>query len=137
MQKPLPQNLPSLQDISSRDGVRGAVRNIYDFLQKFLRRDQDFKESVVNELNPLYGELPYTPGALSGGSMTTVQIDVASALLGYTCDVSYDKDLQGLQKTAYVVNDHVKVVLKNDTGGSITLAAGKFRAYVWPRTLSS
>src|SRR5690348_677532 len=105
MQKPLPQTLPDLQDISSRDGVRGAVRSLYDFLVKFLRRDQDFKESVVNELNPLYGEAAYAPGALGSGSQAIVTVSVASALLGYTCDVSYDQDLQGLQKTAYVVND--------------------------------
>ena len=138
MQKPLPQNLPDLQDITSRDGVRGAVKGLHEYLQKDLRRDQSFKESVVKELNPLYGELPYSPASptLTNGSQLVIDVPVASALPGYTCDVSYDQDLQGLQKTEYVVTDTVKVVLKNDTGGSVTLAAGKFRAYVWPRALT-
>jgi len=137
MQRPLPQSLPPLQDISSRDGVRGAVRGLYDFMQKFLRRDVEFKSAVVDELNLLYGEFSYAPSAINNGAQAAIiTISVPSALLGYTCDVSYDKDLLGLQKTAYVVNDAVKVVLKNDTGGSITLTAGKFRAYVWPRSLT-
>jgi hypothetical protein len=136
MQKPIPTKMPALQDIASRDGVRGAVRRIHEYLTGFLQRDQDFKESIVNEVNPLYGEFVYTPSAIGTGAPQVVTIPVTGALLGYTVDVSYDKDLQLLQMTAYAVNDNVKIILQNVTGGSITLAPGIFRTYVWGRALT-
>jgi len=133
------QRLPELQDIASRDGVRGAVRAIYYFLKDFLRRDNIFKNALVAEVNPLYGEADYTPGGpLADGAQTTVPITVPGAIVGYCVDVSYDANLQGLQVSGYVsADDTVTVVLGNGSGGPITLASGRFRAYVWPRELSS
>lgn len=137
MQKPIFQRLDSLQDISSRDGVRGAVRRMHIFLSGFLQRDQSFKESVVNELHSLYGEFDYTPAAINNGAQAIVTVSVPNLIPGYAVEVSYDQDLSGLQITAYAITDNVKIVLKNDTGAPVTLTAGRFRVYVWARLLSS
>lgn len=137
MQKPTEQNVPPLQDIASRDGVRGMVKELHQFLTRYVRAENEFKNKVVVELNPLYGELDWTPIEIADGAQELITIDVATAILGYTCDVSYDQDLEGLQLTHYVVNDEVKVILRNGTGSPVTLSAGRFRAYVWPRTLSN
>ena len=137
MQKPLNSQVPPLQDIASRDGVRGMVRELHKYLVGFVRSDQDFKNRVAAELTPLYGELDWTPVEIASGAQEVVTVDVANAIPGFTCAVSYDQDLQSLQMTHYVVTDEVKVILKNDTGAPVTLDAGRFRAYVWARILSS
>lgn len=137
MQKPSEHIVPPLQDIASRDGVRGMVRELHKFLVNFVRLDYVCKTRLVQEINPLYGELDWTPVAIADGAQgTPIEIDVAGAIPGYTCAVSYDQDLQGLQMTSYVLTDKAVVILKNDTGGAVTLDAGRFRAYVLARQLT-
>lgn len=138
MQKPQPQSVPYVGDIESRQGMRSAFRSVWDFLRQFFEADNRFKLEVYHELAPLYGELDYTPSLLANGAQTAVDIAVADAQPGYCADVSYDQDLQGLQMTWYVrTAGTVRVVLQNGTGAGVTLAAGRFRAYVWPRLLTS
>lgn len=137
MKKPPPLQVSQLPDVETRQGVRLAVKAIWTYLTRFFESDFSYKTDIANELTPLYGETDVTPGALGNGAQTTVTITVPGATFGYTIDFAYDKSLQGLQATAYVsAADTVIVVIRNTTGGSITLAAGRWRAYVWARLLS-
>lgn len=138
MIRPQPFTTKEIGELESRAGVRAAVRAIWEYLQRFFEADYRFKIAAWSEITPLYGELDYTPALIANGARATVDITVTNAILGYCADVSYDQDLQGLQVTWYVqATDTVRVVLENNTGGGVTLTAGRFRAYVWPRTLSS
>ena len=138
MQNPQTQNLSTLQDIESRDGVRGAVRYIHRFLYDFINRDHNFKSQVVSELKFVYGEFDYTPASIANGTNALISVTVADAIPGYCVEASYDKDLQGLFMGVPYVSaiGTVKIPLFNNTGGPITLTAGRFRVYAWPRTLS-
>lgn len=138
MQKPIEQKIGRLQDIASRDGVRGAVKAIHEFLTKFLRIDNEFKNRVFFELTPLYGEFDYTPAGILTTAEATITVIVPGATLGYTAEASYDKDIQGLQMTAWVsAADTVKIKLRNNSGSTVTLTAGRFRAYVKARELTT
>lgn len=138
MQKPVEQKVPELQDINSRDGVRGMVRELHKFLTNFLRADNDFKHRAYVELNPLYGEADYTPAAILAGAESTIVVTVPGAILGYTVEASYDESLQGLQMTASVdAADTVNILLSNVSGSTVTLSAGRFRAYAHGRPLTS
>lgn len=128
---------PEMSEVESRAGVRGAVKKVFDYLRSWRQDEQGFRDDVFKELNPLYGEEDYVPASLADGAQATIAIAVPGAQLGYTVEVSYDQPLQGFQKTESVdAADLVNVVLQNNTGGPITLAAGRFRAYVWPRQLT-
>jgi hypothetical protein len=137
MQKPILPKVPDLGEIESRAGARGAIRRVHEFLKGYADNDEKFRNEVVSELTPLYGELAYTGGAPADGAQTIITVPVANTIAGYAADVTYDQDLQGVQMTWYSVTDAVKVMLQNNTGGAITLANGKFRAYVVPRSLSA
>lgn len=138
MKKPPDQVLPELGNIDSQVGVRLGLRSLWRSFGKFLDTDHRFKGEVTQALTPLYGETAYAPGALGNGAQAAIAITVPGASLGWVVDIAYDQTLQALQATAYVsALDTVTVVLKNDTGGNITLAAGRWRAYVWPQILSA
>lgn len=138
MQPPSPLQVAPLGDVETRQGVRSAVKSIWSYLSRFFESDFRYKSQIASELTPLYGEAAYAPGSLADGAQATISITVPGATFGYTIDLSYDKTLQALQATAYVsAANTVTVVLKNNTGGAITLAAGRWRAYVWARILSA
>jgi len=132
-------NLPAVPDIAdfdSRNGVRGAARAMYRYLRESRARLETLFKIIAAELNPLANELSFSSSAPATGAQSTQTITVTGAMPGYPVQVTYDKDLQGLDLTAYVsAPDTVKVVMRNDTGGAVTLAAGKFRVYVWPKAI--
>lgn len=137
MQKPQISPL-QIGEVDSRQGVRGAVGVIARWIGEFIRNIDRFNSEIIVELNPLYGEANYTPAAIANGAQATTTVTVTNAILGYCVEASYNKNLQGLQMTAHIsAANTVTIVLKNDTGGSVTLAAGRFRCYVWPRFLSA
>jgi hypothetical protein len=138
MKKPQPQTVQQLGETESRVGVRSAVRQIWDYLRSFSEADFRFKDELYQELTPLYAQARYAPSVLTTGDEAVVTLTVLGALPGYAVSATYDKDLQGVQLTAYVAAlDTVKVLFQNDTGGSVTLAAGKIRVYVWPKPLNA
>jgi hypothetical protein len=137
VERPKYRGVPNLPDIESRSGVREAVKEIHGYLQGTVQARDKFDREVAAELSPLYGEADYAPGELADDAQALVTITVPSAIPGYVTEVAYDQSLQGLSATGYVDSlDTVKVLLRNGTGGGITLLAGRFRAYVWPRILS-
>jgi hypothetical protein len=137
MERPKFLSVPDLPEVESRTGVRQAVKDLHNYLKGSVQARDKFYREVASELSPLYGEADYAPGALGDGDEALVSVTVPSAIPGYTVDCSYDESLQGLALSASVDSaDTVKILLRNGTGGGVTLAAGRFRAYVWPRPLS-
>lgn len=138
MQKIEPAKIPPLGFIESREGARDQIRSIHRYFETQLQNETNYRRIVQTELDYLYGETDYAPGSLANGAQATVSISVPGAIPGYCVEAAYDRSLQGLQVTYYVdAADTVIALLRNGTGGGITLAAGRFRAYVKPRTLST
>ncbi len=130
--------LPPMGDIESREGARGAIRSFYQYFQTQLQNETLFRNTVQQEVDYLYGEVDYTPVAINNGTQGIVAITVPTAQLGYCVEGSYSKSLQGMQASYYVDAENVvNVLLQNNTGGNVTLDAGRFRVYVKPRTLST
>ena len=74
----------------------------------------------------------YDPPSIAAGAQTTTTVTVNGAALGDEVTCSFDKDLQGMQMTAYVsATDTVTVVIRNGTGGAIDLASGTLRVSAW------
>lgn len=130
--------VPELPDIKPYSGIQDALKKSFRYLHDSRAALSRFSIQSSKELTPLYGEyVNSSPGGVNDGAQSVLTVTVDGAIAGFCVDVSYDRDLQGLQATAYVsADDTVKIILKNDTGGTITLTAGVFRVYVWPRLLS-
>lgn len=138
MQKVEPAKIPVLGFIESREGARAEIRSIHRYFETQLQNETTFRNTVHKEVNSLYGEFDYTPALIANGAQAIITVSVPDAQLGYCVEGSYDQPLQGLQVTYSVdAADTVTVLLQNGTGGGITLAPGRFRAYVKPRTLST
>jgi len=136
MQKQQPLTVPQLADVTSWDSMKTWTKTIYQFLKDFLRVDKDFKDQLVAEITPLYGDFSYTPAAIANGSQSSFTIPVANAMPGYTVIGSYGDSLQGVSASYTVTAPGVVTVnLANNTGGSVTLNPSKFRVYVQPRVL--
>lgn len=74
------------------------------------------------------GSASVTPGAISNGATYTATISVTAALGDYT-QGSFSLDLQGCTVSAYIsASNTAKVIITNNTGGSVTLGAGTARA---------
>jgi hypothetical protein len=136
MQKQEPLTIPQLADVTSWDSMKAWTKAIYQFLKDFLRVDKDFKDRLVAEITPLYGDFSYTPASIANGGQSSFTISVANAMPGYTVIGSYGDSLQGVNATYTISAPGVVTVnLANNTGGSVTLNASKFRVYVQPRVL--
>jgi len=86
--------------------------------------------------NVLTGTAAITFGAIASGAsnVSTAQpldITVTGAVLGDAVQCSLNVDAQGCSITGYVISaDHVRLVVNNLTGGSITFGAVTGKAYV-------
>lgn len=119
--------------------VLNGVKNLWQFIKDLVASLITFSNSVTSAMTPLYGELKNSsPSGILNGAQSISTVTVTNAILGWRVQATYDKDLQGLVMTAYVsAADTVKIILFNNTGGTITLTAGVFRVWVWPEILSS
>lgn len=80
-------------------------------------------------LNVYSGSGTVDPGSLIDGAGETVAITVTGAALGDFALFSAPYDLQGISATAYVsAANTVSVRLQNETGGTIDLASGTWKA---------
>jgi len=74
-----------------------------------------------------YGTQAYSATTITNGNRAVVTITTPNAALGDMVTASYDKDLQGITMFGYVnATNSVTLILSNNTGGSVTLAAGNF-----------
>ncbi len=74
-----------------------------------------------------YGTQAYGSTTIANGARTTVNITTPGAALGDMVTAAYDKDLQGVTVFGYVnATNATTLILSNNTGGSVTLAAGNF-----------
>ena len=80
----------------------------------------------------LSGSDTWNPGSLiDGAGETSGDITVSGAVLGDFVLVSAPYDLQGITCNGYVsAADTVKIRLQNETGGTIDLASGTWKAIV-------
>lgn len=77
----------------------------------------------------MYGTASWTPGSISNGASSAVDVTVTGAEIGDMVRVSYTQDLQGIVATGYVrTAGVVKAVFSNTTGGSVALSAGTIKA---------
>ena len=71
----------------------------------------------------------WNPPSIAAGGSAAVGITVPGASMGDYVVASFDRDLQGLTLTGYVKDTNtVVVVLSNNTGAAIDVAAGNIRA---------
>jgi hypothetical protein len=85
-------------------------------------------------LSKLTSSVTWDPASLTAGTQTTTTVAVTGAALGDVVVVGFDKDLQGMQLTAYVSSANtVTVVLRNGTAGTLDLASGILSVDVWKR----
>jgi hypothetical protein len=93
--------------------------------------DTTFHVAKVAEFGNFNGVAAYTPAAIANGATISVSVTVPGAQVGGHVFSTYTADLQGLTHTAEVSSaDTVTITISNYTGGSVTLAAGHFRAMV-------
>ena len=131
-------SVPQQGDVSSRDGVRSAVRRLYTWFNDFLLALIEVLTDLNEATAELYGEKDFTPGLIGAGAQVTTTVPVTSAILGYTVRTSYDKDLALITMTSYVsADDTVTVIMYNGTAGGITPTAGRLRCYVKAAELSA
>lgn len=87
--------------------------------------DTDLVTAVFN------GAATIDPGSLVDGSGATVTITVTGAAFGDYAMFAAPYDLQGITATAYVsAANTVSIRLQNETGGTIDLASGTWKAKV-------
>ena len=80
----------------------------------------------------LDGSVAYDPPNLVDGARAATTVTVTGAALGDFPVASFSLDLQGIEITAHVsAADTVRVVLVNNTGGTLDIANGTLRARVW------
>lgn len=73
----------------------------------------------------------YDPPSLATGVRATTTVTVTGAVLGDYAEVSFSRDLQGIDILAYVsAADTVTVVFMNNTGGTLDLLSGSIRVKV-------
>ena len=90
-----------------------------------------FGLAVLREFGNYHGVAAYTPAAIANGSSITITVPVVGAQLGGHVFATYTADLQGMTHSAEVsAADVVTITVTNYTGGSVTLAAGYFKAMV-------
>jgi hypothetical protein len=71
------------------------------------------------------GTASYTPSAIANGAKFTVSVTVTAAVLGDVATASYSAALQGLTMSCSIDSSNVaNVTFANNTGSSVTLAAG-------------
>lgn len=74
-----------------------------------------------------YGTQALGATTITNGNRTTVNITTPGAALGDMVTAAYDQDLQGITVFGYVnATNATTLILSNNTGGSVTLAAGNF-----------
>jgi hypothetical protein len=74
------------------------------------------------------GSKTYNPPSILNGQSEITTVTVPGAEFGDFAVASFDKDLQGIELSAYVsAVDTVSCVFRNDTGGTIDLASGTLR----------
>lgn len=84
---------------------------------------------------PLTGSATYDPPSLADGATTTTTITVNGARVGDVAEVSAPYSLSGIIATAYVNTPNVvTVLLNNESGGTVDLGSGTWRAAVQPTT---
>lgn len=82
----------------------------------------------------LAGSATIDPASLVDAAGATATITVTGAALGDFAMVSAPYDLQGITVTAYVsAADTVSVRIQNESGGTLDLASGTWRARVIPQ----
>lgn len=75
------------------------------------------------------GRTAATPGTISAGSTFTVNVTVPGAQIGDTVQVGLPYDMQGANVEARVnASNNVRILIRNQTAGSLTFAAGTFAA---------
>jgi parallel beta-helix repeat protein len=88
-------------------------------------------ESNIMPLGDYKGTATIDPVSLADGAGVTVTIAVVGAALGDYCEFSAPYSLQGITATAYVsVAGTVSIRLQNETGGTIDLASGIWKARI-------
>lgn len=87
----------------------------------------DFKDL----LGVIDAKITYNPGSLIDGAGETADFTVKGARLGDFVLISAPYNLQGIIATGYVkASDTISIRLQNETGGTIDLASGSWRARV-------
>ena len=98
MQRSIPPKIVPPRDVTSREAVRQAVTDLYGYLAALSKYLDRVNADVVSELTPVYAELGYaTPSAIASTKQRILTATVPNVILGYATDLSYDKDLQGIQ----------------------------------------
>jgi hypothetical protein len=74
------------------------------------------------------GSKTYNPPSILNGQSASTTVTVSGAEFGDFAVASFDKDLQGIELSAYVnAANTVSCVFRNDTGGTIDLVSGTLR----------
>jgi hypothetical protein len=86
---------------------------------------------VIGTRQPLDGSAPYELPSIATGHEVSATVTVPGAALGDFVFVSFSADVHGLKLNAHVsAPGLVAVVLRNDTGGPVSLPRGTLRARV-------
>lgn len=74
----------------------------------------------------------WDPPSINNGAQASTTVGVTGAAFGDTVLASLDRDLQGMQITAFVQSaGNVTVILKNDSGSTVDLVSSTLRIDVW------
>jgi len=87
--------------------------------------------AILREFGNFMGSASYAGSTISTGSQITIDVTVTGAQIGGHAFFAYSSDLTGLFVSCHVsAADTVTVVLSNESGGDVIVAAGLMRAMV-------
>ena len=76
----------------------------------------------------------YDPASVATTAQTSTTIATPGAVLGDTCSPSFSLDQALVEFTCYIsANGTATVLVKNGTAGTIDLASGTLRVFVFPK----
>lgn len=126
-------NAPRYIVIDSNTTASNTIRNVDGNTTQYFTGPASFiaKNNLNQGFGFIVGNASFGGATVADKGSAVVTVTVSGAIVGNAVAPAYSQDLQGMSISGYVsAADTVKIVFNNNTGGSVSLAAGTATANV-------